>query len=266
MMKVGTAGAPMSSEKRTTFHGVRRVHELGLDAMEVEFTYGVRMGKHTAELLGNEAKQLGIMLSAHGPYYINLNAREKQKLKDSKIRILDTAERVHIFEGRNVVYHPGFYLKQDPEKVYARMLAEHKSLMKEIDDEGWNVRLCPETTGKGTQFGSWEELIRMCSDLPGLGMTVDFAHLLARANGKVDYNEVFTAMEKDLGKKFLKDMHFHFSGIEYTEKGERRHLEIEMPFLKRIASAIKDFNLGGIIISESPNIETDALKLKKLLL
>ncbi len=265
MMKVGTAGAPISSERHTTFHGVRRVHELGLDALEVEFTYGVRMGKHSAELLGNEAKQLGISLSAHGPYYINLNAREKKTLKDSRIRIMDTAERVHLFEAKSVVYHPGFYLKQEPEKVYQQMLVEHKSLMKEIDSEGWNVRLCPETTGKGTQFGSWQELTRMCKELPGLGMTLDFAHLLARSNGKVDYNEVFTKMEKDLGKKFLGDMHFHFSGIEYTEKGEKRHLEIETPFLKRIASAIKDFGLGGTIIAESPNVETDALKLKKLL-
>ncbi len=266
MMRVGTAGAPLSSERHTTFHGVRRVHELGLDALEVEFTHGVHMGKRSAELLGNEARQLGIALSAHGPYFINLNAREAKTLKDSRVRIMDTAERVHLFGARDVVYHPGFYLKQDAEKVYKQMLAQHKSLMKEIEGEGWKVRLCPETTGKGTQFGSWEELTRLCAELPGLCMTLDFAHLLARANGKIDFNEVFAKMEKDLGTEFLRDMHFHFSGIEYTEKGEKRHLEIDQVFLKRIASAIRDFSLGGIIISESPNIETDALKLKKLLL
>jgi deoxyribonuclease-4 len=223
------------------------------------------MGKHSAELLGNEAKQLGITLSAHGPYFINLNAKEKQKIKDSHTRILDTAERVSLFGGKNVVYHPGFYLKQNPEKVYEQVLSEHKALLKKVEDKGWNVRLCPETTGKPTQFGSWQELTRMCKELPGLGMTVDFAHLLARNNGKIDYNEVFTTMEKDLGKTFLQDMHFHFSGIEYTEKGERKHLEIDSVFLNRIVSAIKDFKLGGTIISESPNIEKDALKLKKLL-
>jgi deoxyribonuclease-4 len=264
-MLVGTAGAPISSEKATTFHGVARVKELRLDAMEVEFTYGVRMGKETARLLGNEAKQLGIALSAHGPYYVNLNAREDKKVHDSVKRIMETADRVALFEGRDVVYHAGFYLGQPAGDVYKVMKARHEGLVQAVKDNGWNVRLCPETTGKATQFGSWQELMRLCSEVDGLGMTFDFAHALARTNGVVDYHEIFSTLEKELGRKFLNDMHAHFSGIEYTEKGEKRHLDADDAFLKRIADTIKEFRLGGMIISESPNIEGDAIKLKKLL-
>ncbi len=268
MIKLGTAGTPNSAEKRTSFDGVKRIHELGLDAMEVEFTHGVHMGKHTAEELHDHAKKHNVSLSVHGPYYINLNAREQQKRKDSEKRILDSCEIGSIMGAKNICFHPGFYLKQEPELVYANMYDELMSLTEIIDNKGWNVRLCPETTGKATQFGSWEELTRLCNDIPGLGMTLDFSHVWARVVGKADFDEVFKEMKHELGATFLKDLHMHFSGIEYTAKGERRHLNLvdgAEPGFDLLAEQMQKWKLGGTAICESPNLEVDSLKLKSML-
>ena len=197
MIKVGTAGTPNSAEKRTSFHGVTRIRELGLDAMEVEFTYGVRMGNATARQLKKHAEENNVSLSVHGPYYINLNAREAKKRKDSERRILESCEKGALMGARNICFHPGFYLKQDPDLVYANVYDELMALTEIIEKKELGVRLCPETTGKPTQFGSWEELMRLCSDVPGLGMTFDFSHVYAREAGKGDFDEALKAMKKE---------------------------------------------------------------------
>ena len=266
---VGTAGAPISSEQRTTFSGIARVKELGLDCMEVEFTHGVRMGKETARELGEQARKHGIVLSVHGPYFINLNSKEAQKIKDSEQRILDSAERAHLFNGDKIVFHPGFYSGKSEEDAMTMFHRELDALVQLIEEQRWQVHLAPETMGKQIQFGSLEELVTLCSQLPELRLTFDFAHMFARTQGKIDFHDSFAYIEKELGKDFFKDFHMHFSGIEYTEKGERRHLVIDDPGnklkLESIAEVLKEFDVDGTLISESPNIEEDALKMKKLL-
>ncbi|MFC2174280.1 TIM barrel protein [archaeon] len=268
MIKFGTAGTPWSAKKRTSFDGVTRIRELGLDAMEVEFTHGVHMGNGTARQLREHAEEHNVSLSVHGPYFINLNAREAQKRKDSEKRILDSCEKGHLMGARNICFHPGFYLKQDPGQVFTTMYDELMALTEVVEKKGWDVRLCPETTGKPTQFGSWEELMLLCSDVPGLGMTLDFSHVYARVAGKVNYDDVFKRMKKELGASFLHDLHMHFSGIIYSEKGELKHCEMDEcgePGFKPIADAMKKWHLEGTAICESPNLETDSLKLKKML-
>ncbi|MCD6523363.1 MAG: TIM barrel protein [Candidatus Diapherotrites archaeon] len=267
MIKVGTAGAPISSKKQTTFDGIERIKELGLDAMEIEFTHGVRMGKETAKKLGEHNKSLGIALSVHGPYYINLNSKEAKKIKDSEQRILDSAERGHLMGARNIVFHPGFYSGKKPEEAYDIMRQEMEDLVQVVEERGWNVRLCPETTGKLRQFGNWKELINLCKDVDGLGMTFDWAHVWAREKGKVNFDDVFKTIKKELGSKFLKDMHMHFSGIEWNKGGEWHHLnlnESKVP-VKEWVRVMKKYKIAGTLICESPNLETDALKMKKLL-
>jgi len=264
---VGTAGAPISSRQQNSFAGVERVKELGLDAMEVEFTHGVRMGKETARELGETAKKHGVALSVHCPYFINLNSKEARKIKESEQRILDSAERAHLFRGDKVVFHAGFYSGKSREDAMTMMVREIGDLQEVVEERGWRVHLAPETTGKPSQFGSLEELVTLCSQMPDLRLTFDFAHLFARTQGKIDFHDSFAFIERELGEEFLHDMHMHFSGIEYTDKGERRHLNIDEAenSLEPLVSVLRDFGVEGTIISESPNIEGDALKLKKLL-
>jgi len=268
VIKVGTAGTPHSAKKATSFDGVAAIRALGLDAMEVEFTYGVRMGKDTARQLREAAEANKVSLSIHAPYYINLNAREEKKRKDSERRILESCELGSLMGARNICFHPGFYLGKDAAAVYQVMYDELESLVAAVEEHSWPVRLCPETTGKASQFGSWEELSHLCADIDGLGMTLDFSHVYARVAGKVDYDDVFTRMKKELGAAFLADLHMHFSGIRYTNAGERSHCDMDdcgEPGFDRIVGAMKAWKLGGTAISESPNLEGDALRLKGML-
>ncbi len=105
---VGTGGVPNSCEGGN-LEGVRCIHELGLDALEIEFVYGVRMKDEMAKKVGELAKKLGVHLSIHAPYFINLNASDKAKLEASKKRILDSVQKAVLLGADPVVFHPGFY-------------------------------------------------------------------------------------------------------------------------------------------------------------
>ncbi len=233
--------------------GLKEIKNLNLDALEVEFTYGVRMSNMEAKKIGEMAK--GIILSVHGPYYINLASLEPDKVKASEKRILDSCERAHYLNARYVVFHAGFYGKKDKEEIYRIIKKELIDLKETINRNKWNSRLCPETTGKKSQFGSLEELQRLKKEID-VDYCVDFAHLLAR-EGKIDY--------KKLLKKLPKKFHSHYSGIEYTEKGERRHLNVDISDFKKLANELKKQDKDIIIICESPDPFGDAVKMKKIL-
>lgn len=264
----GTAGVPASSKGRSTIDGVARVRELGLDCMELEFVQGVRMGEKTAEEVNAAAAKEGVALSVHGPYYINLNAAEKEKLDASVQRIYDSARIGSICLATNIVFHPAFYLKDDKKIVYDRVLDLLRKLAGRLEDENIPVTLRPETTGKATQFGDVDELLSLSAEIDGVLPCFDFSHIHAR-DGKHNTYEEFTAVfekiEKTLGKDGLKTMHCHISGIEYTAKGERNHLILEESDMnyKDLMKVFKEFKACGTIICESPNLEIDALLMKK---
>ena len=128
--------------------GIKHAAELKLKAYEVEFTYGVRMSNTEAKKIGETAKKLGIKLSVHGPYYINLCSAEKAKIQASKKRILLSCERAHYMGASPVVFHAGFYQGRTKEEVYNIIKEQITDLQKTIKSKGWNVKLAPETTGK----------------------------------------------------------------------------------------------------------------------
>ncbi len=141
-------------------------------------------------------------------------------------------------------------------------------ILAKMEDNGWEVSLAPETTGKISQFGSVEELIKLCEEIPGLKLTFDWAHVWARTQGTVNYHKVLSDMEDRLGREFLENLHMHFSGINYGKKGELNHLNLldgAEPGFKVLVKYMKEFRIGGTAICESPNLEEDALELKKLL-
>jgi deoxyribonuclease-4 len=252
MIRIGPAG----SEGKGNLEGVKKVARMGLDCMEVEFTYGVRMPLDEAKRVGELARAKDIVLSVHAPYYINLASDEEEKVIASKQRILTSCERAHALGAHNVVFHPGFYQKKTVDKTYDLIKKEILLIRDEISKKQWNVTLCPEVTGKPSQFGSLEEILQLMKDT-GCGITVDFSHLYARQQGQIDYAGVL----KVLPKKF----HAHFSGIEYGDKGERRHIVTKKNFFEPLANQLLKRKLDITLINESPQPYKDAAMMKRTL-
>jgi len=164
-------------------------HKLGIKACEVEFTYGIYIHEKDAQVIAKKAKELDIKLSIHAQYWINLNSEEKVKIEQSKKRILDCCKIGHLLgsgDKVNIVFHPGFYGKKDKEESYHIIKEAILDLQEHIKKNSWNVELCPETTGKLNVFGSVEDIFRLVKDTK-FSFTIDFAHLLARSNGKLSY-------------------------------------------------------------------------------
>jgi deoxyribonuclease-4 len=218
------------------------------------------MGLGLAKRVGKERERAGIELSVHAPYYINLASREEKKVRESKQRILDSCERAHHMGARHVVFHPAYFGGGEKEKVYQTAKDHILDMMKTVRKEGWNVLLSPETTGKHSALGSLEETIRLSKET-GCSLCVDFAHLFARNYGKINFAEIFGKL-KTLR---LNHLHCHFSGIEYTSKGESNHLNLNhSPDFREFAKVLlKQKWLDSVtIISESPITWKDAIKMR----
>ena len=264
----GTAGTPLSAKARSTVSGIERCSELGLGCMEVEFVRGVKMGEATANAVKDAAKQGKIKLSVHAPYYINLNSPEPEKIAASIERIKKSARIGSIFGARGIVFHPAFYMKSQKTAVYNRVKKTLEQITSELRSEGIKTTLRPETTGKRTQFGSLDELLDLSAEVEGVQPCFDFSHLHARDgrhNSREDFQEILSRIESVLGRSGLDDMHIHLSGIEYTRKGEKNHLNLDESDLNYtgLLKTFRDFNVKGLVICESPNLEGDALLLQK---
>ena len=264
----GTAGTPHSASARTTVDGIKRVAELGLGCMEVEFVQGVRMGETSAGQVAEVAAREGIKLSAHAPDFMNFNAHEPEKIRASQERLLQTARIASLCGAHSVVFHTAFYLGDLPEKAYSTVKKYLEEVIDQLKRE--NNRLCirPELMGKPSQFGTLDEILRLCTELEGLAPCIDFAHWHARTGAYNSYRE-FTAILSQindwLGRAALDDMHIHFSGIHYGAKGERKHLNLVESDLNYIEllRALKDYEVKGLVICESPNLEDDALLIQE---
>lgn len=260
----------MSSPKPSSIEGVKTVRSLGLDAMELEFVRGVRMSDKLAEEVRKVSEELNVLLTAHAPYYVNLNSPEEAKVEASVKRIIDTARAVHKCGGWSIVFHAAYYGEDEPEVVHGRVRELLKRIVRELRDEGITVWVRPETAGGLAEYGNLHEVVELSQEVEGVLPCIDFAHLHARTNGGYNtYDEIasiFTLLERELGEGCLKNMHMHFSGIEYGERGEVKHVNLEESDYnyEALVKALKDFSVEGVLISESPNIEGDALLLKKL--
>ena len=247
---------PAGSGGRGHLKGITEAARLALDCMEIEFTYGVRMKPEMAESVGTLADEHGLILSVHAPYYINLASYEADKLDASRKRILDSCHRANLMGARIVVFHAGFYQKRTPRETYRIVRDQILDLQKQIRKSGWRVTLCPEITGKPSQFGSLEELLKLKRET-GCGITVDFSHLYARHQGKIDYGLIL--------EKLPKNFHAHFSGIEYGPKGEKKHVRTTRKFFKPLAKELVMRNPDITIICESPAPYEDALMMKRVI-
>lgn len=263
----GTAGTPHSTKRLSTADGIERVAELGLECMEMEFVRRASMGESTARLVAETASRTGVQLSAHAPYYINLNAREPEKVKASQERLLQTARIASWCGARNVAFHPAFYLGDPPEQVYRVVKKRLEEVLEQLKRENIHVCIRPELMGRGTQFGSLEELLDLSLELEMVAPCLDFAHYHARDGKNNSYDEftsILSRIEERLGRNALDDIHIHVAGIAYGKKGEIKHLNMEESDFRYVdlLRALKDYDVKGMVICESPSLEGDALLLQ----
>jgi len=265
----GTGGVPVSAQLRSTEAGIERIAELGLGCMEVEFVQGVRMSPKVAVSLGELAARKQIMLTAHGPYFINLNALEPQKVHMSKERILQTARIAALFGARSITFHAAFYLKSTPAETYTTVKRHLQEVVNTLRKEGNKVTISPEVTGKPSQFGTLEELLKLSSEMEGVAFCLDFSHWHARtgkANSYQEFLDILDQIERKLGRQALDNMHIHLSGIAYGKKGEIKHLMLPDSDFQyaELLKALKERKAKGVIICESvPYLENDALLLQQ---
>lgn len=266
----GTAGVPVSAKLRSTEAGIERIAELGLGCMEVEFVRGVKMSPEVAVSVGELAARKKVVLTAHGPYFINLNAVEPEKIHMSKERILQTARIAALFGARSITFHAAFYLKSTPAETYTAVKKHLKEIVNILRNEGNKVTISPEVTGKPSQFGTLEELLQLSSEIEGVALCLDFSHWHARtgkANSYQEFLDILDQIEGKLGRQALDNMHIHLSGIAYGNKGEIKHLMLpdsDFQYVE-LLRALKERKAKGVVICESvPYLEKDALLLQQV--
>ena len=222
-----------------------------IKACEIAFTYSIYIKKEDTKEIKKVAEKLGISLSVHAPYFINLNSKEKEKINASKKRILNCCEIGHLLGAKNIVIHSGFYSGMESEEAYQNIKEQIIDLQKTIKENKWDISLCPEIMGKKNVFGSIDEISRLARETDCL-FCIDFAHILARYDSH-KFNELKKAFPQ-------KHWHCHFSGIEYSkEKGERNHKQTTKEEWAELLNELKMLNKDITIISETPSPVEDAV-------
>jgi deoxyribonuclease-4 len=276
--RFGPAGVPPTfrAMKAALTDVPRLLREEGLDAFEYQ---AVRWGakpqikREDAEKLGLKARENDVLLSLHGSYFINL-CGGKETVEASKDRLIACATASRWMGSKIVVFHPGFYGRKPPKEVFNECLEALKDVVERLRALGISdVKLGPETMGKPTQFGSLEEVLALCEQVEQTQPVIDWAHLHARDRGRFknvdDFRVVVEEIERRLGTEAVKNMHCHFTKVEFTDKGEKCHHTMDEagygPDFEMLAKIIADFRLNPVIISESPVLDVDAIKMRDIL-
>jgi len=276
--RFGPAGVPPTFKMMNT--PLKEVpillHEEGLDAFEYEAVYWggkPQMQKEHAEEFGQKAKENDVWLSLHGSYFINF-CGEKKVVEASKRRLISCATAAEWMNAYVVVFHPGFYGRKLRGQAYETCVETLKEVVKTMKNLGIkNTKIGPETMGKPSQLGSLDEVVGICEEVEQTQLVIDWSHLHAREFGRFrtvdDFREVVERIEARLGTEATKNMHCHFTKIEFTDKGERKHHTLSEgrygPDFEMLAQIIAEFKLRPIIISESPLLDIDAIKMRDTL-
>ncbi|MFP3855394.1 MAG: TIM barrel protein [Anaerolineales bacterium] len=267
----GTVGTPRSTPKNPggSIGTIQHLADQGLFAFEIGWVRSVRVSEKSARKIGEAAEELGVKLSVHAPYYINLNADDEEWPK-SRRRLMDAAQAGNWAGATDIIFHPGSYFAKPPEIVLEVAIPRLRGCVDELREAGNPVTLRPETMGKGALLGSLVDTLVMSQEIDGVEPCMDFAHLHARAgdgsvNSYEEWSEFLEAYKKALGEASLKRLHCHLSGIEYSEVGEQNHLMLaDSDFdLDALLKALVDHGCGGRIVCESPkDMDKDAHVIK----
>jgi deoxyribonuclease-4 len=276
--RFGPAGVPqmfrLMGAKLVDVPKLLRTEEL--DAFEyaaVRWGQTPQMKREDAEALGTEAKNHDVLLSLHGSYFINLFG-EKDVVEASKRRLIACAQAAEWMGAYVVVFHAGFYGKNgrsETLKKCAEALRDVSSTLKSLGIK--KVRLGPETMGRHSQFGTLDEILTVCQEVEETQLVIDWSHIHARTGGGLrtvqDFRAIILKAEEKLGTKAVRDLHCHFSKIEYTYKsGERRHHVLDEPGFgpefEMLSEVIEEFNLRPTIICETALQDIDSAKMRKI--
>ncbi len=249
------------------------LHSMGLDAYEYSCSRGIHLKEESAKELGMEAWLYDIALSIHAPYYINLASQEKDKQERSKGYILDSLKVARWMGATRVVFHPGACSNISRKLALdtaVKLFSECLVLAKQMDLG--DIHLCPETMGKRNQLGTLDEVLTLCRLDERVIPTLDFGHIHALGSGSLktrkDYEKILDQVENELGYDRLKRVHIHFSRIEYTPAGEKKHRTLNEtqygPDFEPLGELIYQKTMTPVIICESQGtMAEDALRLKE---
>ena len=276
--RFGPAGIPAAF--KTLIERVADVPRLlrneGLDAFEYQAVrWGAKpqMRKEEAEKLGLEAKANNVWLSVHASYFINFCGAEKI-IKASTRRLIASVTAAKWMNAHVVIFHPGFYGGKEPGKVFRKCLKPMKEAVAAMKMLGLeDVRLGPETMGRLSQFGSLDDILHLCKEVEQMQLVIDWGHLHARDSGCLkdvqDFRSIVERVEDVLGTEAARNMHCHFTKVEFSSVGERRHHIMEEaaygPDFEMFAKVIAEFKLNPVVISESPVQDIDAIRMRDLL-
>ncbi len=277
MMKYAQFGPGGNSESfyaagnKSTKQAPKWLSEIGLDAYEYQCGNGVTGSDSNFAEVGRLAKEYGIAMSLHAPYFISLSGIDTEKRLKSIDYIRKSVHAAELLGADRIVVHTGSASKITRAEALALAADTLERTLDEIQTE---VKIGLETMGKINQLGTLSEVIELCKISPRLIPVVDFGHLNARDLGNVfvtedDYKRVFDEIGTALGDEVARNLHCHFSKIEYTSGGEKKHLTFEDavygPDFSPLAKVLYINGLTPRIICESAGtMAEDALEMKKM--
>lgn len=241
--------------------------QLGLDAYEYECTHGVRLSDAFCASLGQSARRLDIALSVHAPYYINLSSEDDTVRRKSLTHIIKSLRVADKMGAERVVFHPGTLGSQSRETALERAAAMLEEIVAEARREGLldSVYLCPETMGKKNLLGTLPEVLHLCGVDERVRPTIDFAHIHALTggglSGRADFERILDMIDARLGEAALRRLHIHFSPIEYTAAGEKKHHTLQEkefgPSFEPLAELLAENDWQPTIICESAGTQDE---------
>ena len=250
------------------------VKDMGLDCFEYSFGRGVNVGDVRASQIGKAFSDEKIEISVHAPYYINLANPDDQAIEKSYAYLIDSTKKARVFGAKRVVFHPASQGRMKREEAVELTKKRLKILTEKVYKEGLeDIIFCPETMGKSAQIGTINEVTDFCLTDKIFVPAVDFGHVNARECGSLktenDYLSRLEYMVEKLGYQKMKNFHVHFSKIEFSAKGEVRHLTFEDdkygPDFLPLAKALKKLELEPYVICESAGTQDkDALTMKNI--
>lgn len=268
---IGPAGYP-SEAKGNPKRVFEMIREVGLNALEYAAVHGLRTSKEKARLIGKYSLENGISMSLHAAYYISLASTNPDTREKSKQRLIKALTFAPLMGVKRIIFHPGTKGGLSDDEAYIVIKKALQEVWEEAGHLGGGAYLAPEIAGKINAFGSVEEIIRLCTELEGTIPTIDWAHLYARSQGEINdkesYLKILNRFENALGEIFVKNMHFHVSGIEYTKAGESKHRPLGFewgPDILPLMEIVGEVGYKPTFISESTEPLKGALYAKFLL-
>ena len=238
----------------------------GLTAFEYQCGRGVRLAHDKAHALGEACAARCIALSVHAPYYISMSSLEEDKRLHSIDYLLQSCALVKALGGKRVIFHSGSCGKQSREEALEKALDTMARAVKACDEAGYgDCILCPETMGKVNQLGTLDEVLALCGVDERITPCIDFGHLNARTLGgiqsKADYAAILDRMAEALGDERARRFHVHFSRIEYSKGGEKRHwtfAETQFgPEPQPLMELLAERGLAPVVICESAGTQAE---------